>query len=407
LAISSGGTAVLDLQNRADAAFQGGVVVNMPTTIAAGGTLSIARTMATNNNPATTPAIGTITLNRNITGSGTAASEAVLDLKVTGTDIANVLYSGNIVVNGSGTGGLRVQGTGAAVDSFLNTTRIQALTGSGGTLTMAYSDSPSKVISVAPSVPSLVRLGLDKQGSGAPTYTLGVVANDMNNWNGIVVKGGTVNVGAIQSYVGALDVTGGRLNVNGANMTFAGAANITGGTLAVSSTRTLTASQFSFGAAATVSGAGILASSALTPITMGGTVSPGDSPGTAGTIRFNGGLILSNLAVLSFDLATPGVAGGGVNDLIQIQNGALTLDGILNVNPLSGFGIGTYTLISYGGTLVDNIVNLGTMPGGFQYSITKTAGQVNLVVGVPEPSTYALMVLGLSVVWLARRGRRS
>ena len=80
-------------------------------------------------------------------------------------------------------------------------------------------------------------------------------------------------------------------------------------------------------------------------------------------------------SILNYELDTPGVVGGGVNDLI-IVTGNLTLAGTLNVAGLGGFGLGTYRLMNYGGALTNNGLLFGTLPDGFAYALqTNVAGQ--------------------------------
>ena len=95
-----------------------------------------------------------------------------------------------------------------------------------------------------------------------------------------------------------------------------------------------------------------------------------------------GSLNLMPGAIMNYELATPGVVGGGVNDLIEV-NGDVTLDGTLNVSALAGFGIGKYRLMNYTGSLFNNVLDFGAMPGGgFAYQMqTAVAGRVSLLVG--------------------------
>src|SRR3546814_1143988 len=77
-----------------------------------------------------------------------------------------------------------------------------------------------------------------------------------------------------------------------------------------------------------------------------------------------------------------GVEGGAPNDLVKI-GGDLVLDGTINVTvPLGGsFDPGVYRVFNYGGTLIDNGLSLGTLPGGGSSAVIQTsvAGQVNLI----------------------------
>ena len=100
-----------------------------------------------------------------------------------------------------------------------------------------------------------------------------------------------------------------------------------------------------------------------------------------GTLTVNGNLALGAGFVLDFEFGQANVAGGALNDLVNV-GGDLTLDGTINVSvPASGsFGPGIYRVFNYGGTLTDNGLTLGTLPGGSAVSVqTAVAGQVNLV----------------------------
>lgn len=64
-------------------------------------------------------------------------------------------------------------------------------------------------------------------------------------------------------------------------------------------------------------------------------------------------------------------------------SGDLTLDGVLDISDLGGFGAGVYRIMDYGGTLTDNVMDIGATPDGISpgsLSVqTSVAAQVNLV----------------------------
>ena len=63
------------------------------------------------------------------------------------------------------------------------------------------------------------------------------------------------------------------------------------------------------------------------------------------------------------------------------MQGNLTLSGVLDVAGLASFGAGTYRLMDYTGSLVNDTLSIGTLPAGFTATIDlSTAHEVNLVV---------------------------
>jgi len=170
----------------------------------------------------------------------------------------------------------------------------------------------------------------------------------------------------------------GTLTLSGAN-TYTGGTTINAGTLLVNGS--LGNASVTVANGATLGGSGAIAGAVS--VQDGGIVSPGSSPGTL-TL---GSLALSSGSVLDYELGTPGVVGGGVNDLIVVT-GNLVLDGTLNVTNVGAFGAGVYRLIDYGGTLTNNRLAFGTLPGGVSAADlavqTRIGGQVNLVFSTPS-----------------------
>ncbi|SFL26867.1 autotransporter-associated beta strand repeat-containing protein/T5SS/PEP-CTERM-associated repeat-containing protein, partial [Pseudovibrio ascidiaceicola] len=168
------------------------------------------------------------------------------------------------------------------------------------------------------------------------------------------LAGATILTGA-STYTGGTTVSGGELVVNGT----IGDVTVDGGSL---------------GGSGTINGSATVTS---------GTIAAGNSPGT---LTIDGDLNLTSASALDFELGSPSGTAGVDSDLIAV-GGDLTLDGSLNVTDAGGFDAGVYNLITYGGSLNDNGLVVGTALTGFLYNVqTATAGQVNLLVNPDQLS---------------------
>ncbi|MEP6668965.1 MAG: autotransporter-associated beta strand repeat-containing protein [Chthoniobacter sp.] len=222
----------------------------------------------------------------------------------------------------------------------------------GATLTIANIGGP-----VANTLSNNVR-GPDSFGTGSVT----VNSSNTNTLSGNFIDGSAAKLTFAQGGPGTTILTG--------TSTYTGATTINGGLLRVDGS--LGATSVAVNNGGTLGGIGII-TGAVT-VNSGGILAPGDSPGTitVGPLTLNAG------SIENYELGTPNVVGGATNDL-TIVNGAFTLDGTLNVTNEVGFGVGVYRLFTYTGALTNNILDLGTLPGGFNYVIdTSIANQVNL-----------------------------
>jgi polygalacturonase len=98
----------------------------------------------------------------------------------------------------------------------------------------------------------------------------------------------------------------------------------------------------------------------------------------------NSTLIVSN--ALGLTTASPLNYVVGTNPATLAVKGNLKLGGIVNVTAGPGFTDGTYTLMTYTGSLSGGLPTLGTTPSGYSCSSSSaTANQINLIVSLPPP----------------------
>jgi hypothetical protein len=132
----------------------------------------------------------------------------------------------------------------------------------------------------------------------------------------------------------------------------------------------------------------------------------------AASVNLNGGALtgsgevlaattLADAAILNFTL-------GGEHDSWLNVSGELTLDGVLNITDGGNFRAGTYELITYRGSLTDSGLTLNPLPANFDATLDlTTSGKVLLTVtSIPEPSTWLLLGVGVTLLVTQRRRQR-
>lgn len=186
------------------------------------------------------------------------------------------------------------------------------------------------------------------------------------------VNCGTINAGAEDAVDNTIQisggtVTGGLVRVYGTNTIV-----FTSGTLGFTTLRVdgnvLGTATVNVPSGSTLQGIGSVAN----PVTVanGGILAPGDSPGT---LTISNSLVLNNTSVLSYEL--------GTNSDLTVVTGSLTLDGTINVTDAGGLSNGTYTIFTYG-SLTDNGLLVGILPGGFSATVSNDVGNSRIVLVV-------------------------
>jgi autotransporter-associated beta strand protein len=233
----SGGTVSIsqesNLGNAANAIALNGGTLNVSESFTASSTKNLIMTGAGTLDINSGQTLAFSTVNNDLTGSGALTKSG------SGTVIFGGAsnYTGNLVINA---GEVKVQGTAANVDFFMtNNNRTANLSGAGGTLTYALTQSVTNMVTMQPSSPSNIKLGFDAAGGANPYYVVGPTNVNNLNWAGLEIKGGTVNLGVNHTLVGngatTLDVSGGTFVLGGGypsgakTLTVSGDVNLTGG----------------------------------------------------------------------------------------------------------------------------------------------------------------------------------
>ncbi|MEI4507540.1 autotransporter-associated beta strand repeat-containing protein [Sphingopyxis sp. CCNWLW253] len=322
----------------------------------------------------------TVLTGTNLYTGGTTIDAGTLQLGnggTTGSIVGNVVDNGLLVFNRSnlytfagtisGSGAVRQIGSGTTVLSGINSY-------AGGT----------SILGGTLQVSADANLGAAAGGLDFSGGTLRTTASFASARNSSLTGAGTILtdtgttflLNGLISGAGGLTKSGaGILTLTGAN-SYSGATAVNAGTLLVNGNQSAATGLFTVASGATLGGSGTIGGSVT--VLSGGILAPGNSPGT---LNINGDLALAGGSVLNFEFGQADVAGGPLNDLINV-GGDLTLDGTLNVNVSAGgnFGGGLYRVFNYGGALIDNGLALGSMPPGSNVTVqTSVAGQVNLI----------------------------
>ena len=323
-----------------------------------------------------------------------------------GFDIADAANTFTLSQNITGTGNLLKQGDGALVLTGANaygSTRVEAgtLVGDAGSISGNIGNSSTVIFDQIADTNFTGNIGgvsgtegtMIKRGGGdlilAGSSTLdwsvedGTLVSSSNRFTGdldITSGAGFVFDQANNgSYAGVLsgggDVAftgGGAITLTRDSSSFTGLSTVTGSTLIV--TDTLGGSTL-IGMDGRLAGAGTIGSGSGSRVTVadGGTL----SGQTGSTLTVDG-----HLAIDAGSFVNVAIGGFSTTALFDVA-GDLTLDGTVNVSDAGGFGAGVYRLFDYGGSLTNNGLDIGTVPGGIDADDltvqTGVPGRVNLI----------------------------
>jgi autotransporter-associated beta strand protein len=268
---------------------------------------------------------------------------------------------------------------------------------------------------------------------------LTVASNLGSNIPGVVVgqtnafdpQGGTVELTGQNSYTGGTQVRSGTLTV-GSNLALGtGSVDVSARANLNVAPSVIISNPLNFSSGARLSGNGSFASAGGIFLGNGVQLSPGGNGGI-GQLSFTTGLTLGGGSIFNFDIGNVGGNGGLAWDTLNISGSGLTLAAsnaapitisLFTVQPngsngplftfdntqtyswefatatsITGFSAGTFTFET--GGFLNNL-------GGGSFFVTQNG--TNLAINftpVPEPSTYALMALGLGVVVVFELRRR-
>lgn len=318
-------------------------------------------------------------------------------VKVDGTG-SNWTNGGATLIGVSGTGWLDIT-NGGRVDSGVTVAGAKAIIGSAaGSTGLAFVEDAGSTWNV---VNDLV---VGESGSG----TL-VIAR-----NGKVSVGGTLILAQNAGSSGALDIGGNlapgtldatnvqfgagagsiRFNHTSTNYNFDAAISGLGTINQWKGTTHLTADSSGFTGQTHITGGSLLVDGKLgtgaVDVQSGGTL--GGKGSIGGSVTVASGGILSGVQGQTLTMQSLNLdSGANVNVTLSSPGGAalfhvannLTLDGTLNITSGGAFGPGVYSLMTYGGALTDNGLDIGSTPFGStaaDFGVqTSVAGQVNLI----------------------------
>lgn len=302
---------------------------------------------------------------------------------------------------------------GSAGDEIADVGAFTYNAGVGGVINLR---TGSQMANQASSAASVQTFNVDLVQAAASTWRpvgAGFVFNNAYNLGtGLTIAGGTAGTGVhpitfngiITGGTGGLTKTNSGIVTMNGTASYAGTTSVEAGTLLVNGTHT-GGGAYTIAEGATLGGNGSIGST----VNLDGIIAPGTSPGT---LTLGGLALLTSTLMYELD-AINHVPGSNINDLIDV-NGLLDLSGggVLNVSSGGDLSLGVYELMQFDSLAPGSDPSdlaLGTIPlaAGTFAQIVIDGDSVNLDISlIPEPTTLALAVIGLTGLVFRRRTRR-
>jgi fibronectin-binding autotransporter adhesin len=322
---------------------------------------------------------GTLTTNGTIVPTGSGNVIGIGATVLGNADDASVVNAGgnSLTVNGTLSGTALLQ---LASDSLGGTGKVGAIMLNGGTASLSSTGT------LTVSGVSSTAITVNSNGNVITGGT--IAANALTKLNDTTDL--TINSGATLAGTGSVNVlSSSTLTVNSGGA-IGGTGNVTVYDTSILVNNGTVAKAVNVLAGGTLSGAGVMNGA----VTVTGTVHPGNSPGI---LTVNNTYTQSTNSFMNFDLGKPtnlgGVAGTD-NGLINVlgttgSNGNLTLgSGVtLNITQNANFGIGTYEIFHYTGTISDgpadaNLATWSTNDSSYRYTFSNNTALDEIVLTV-------------------------
>lgn len=185
--------------------------------------------------------------------------------------------------------------------------------------------------------------------------------------------------------IGLLKVGSGTLTISGTNNTYEAATTVADGTLNV--TGSIIGSAATVQSGATLAGSGTLGGTVT--VNSGGNLSPGNGgSGAVGTLTVNGTFVPKAGSNLNFQLGSSSdqIALGLTSNYTAPTGGTA----IINIAAATGFGTGTYTLISNSGAgmLQADHFSLGSLPESYVGTLSVTGNSLSVTLRIPGSTSW-------------------